>query len=149
MWFGVFRMAENKLYGYITIRQFLNSIHRCTEWVRIKVVNDVFGERKAPSYLSENVFALQRGEQRNIGEDELNRILEYYGDVHVWNVHAIIEEVHGHIEYQNNSMWYTPVIEANVSFSEVRDAWYREKADMQREKRRMRRLNRRMEQDEA
>jgi hypothetical protein len=70
MWFGVFRMAENKLYGYITIRQFLNSIHRYTEWVRIKVVNDVFGEKRVPKYLSENVFVLQKGEQKNVGEKE-------------------------------------------------------------------------------
>lgn len=142
-------MEENKMQGYITIHQFLNSIHRYTEWVRIKVVNDVFGEKKAPKYLSENVFALQKGEQKNIGEEEERRIIKYYGDAHVWNVHAIIEDVYGYIQYQNNSKWYAPVIEANVSFSEVRDAWYREKADMQREKRRMRRLNRRMGQEET
>lgn len=130
-------MPGNKLDGYITIRQFLKSIHRYTEWVRIQIINDVLGE-KAPSYLSDNVFVLQKGEISNFGQKEEERILKYYGDAHVWNIHACIECVYGYISYQNNSNWYAPVIEANVSFSEVRDAWHREKADIQREKRRAR-----------
>lgn len=127
----------------ITIRQFLNSIHRYTECVRLRVINDVHDGKKAPDYLSMDIFAPREGEKKGFGEEEERRILEYYGEAHVWNVHADLHMYHGHIPKEIGNVWFTPCIEANVSFSEVRDAWYREKADIQREKRRQREKERR------
>lgn len=138
---------------YITLRQFLDVIHYWTEWVQINVVNDIYStDRKYPRYLSEDVFGdEQDSDNWHIRKifPERDRLLKYYGDAHVWNVHAEIKSVYGHIKGKQCCDWAAPVIIANVAFSEVRDAWLREKADIQREKKRIRDKERREKKKKA
>ena len=120
----------------LTVKQFLDSIHRYTEWVNIKIVNDIWQEeRKAPEYLSRDVF--KAVDKDHYGDAEYNRLIEYYGSFHVWNVHATFEWLNNSSCFINEKGHFgTPAIEAHIHFSEIRDAWYRERADIKKAKRR-------------
>ena len=112
----------------ITMRQFLKCFHKYTEWVDIKIVNDEFTEyRNIPQYLSRDLF-----HGIDYGEQEIERLVKYYGDVPVWNVHADIESAGRNYRDMHNGNFFTPIICGNVHFSDIKDAWFREKEDKKR-----------------
>ena len=133
--------------GKLPLWQFLRSIHYYTELVKIYVViGDAWlddykeGRRRNLSdfWLTENAFDGMRGG----GETpELERLLKYYADVPVWNVCGEFTErpYYDHCKWDGKRMQgrhITSCITARVHFRDIRDAYYREKTDIQREKRR-------------
>lgn len=118
--------------------QFLGSIHWFTELVKIHVViGDAWideDRRLSDFYLTENAF---RGVfQGDYSETE--RLLEYYADAPIWNVCATFTSFpydhHGYDGKRLEGHHVTSCIVAHVHFRDIRDAWYREKADIQRRK---------------
>lgn len=129
--------------------QFLRTIHYYTELVKIYVVigdawlDDYKAGKKrrdlSDFWLTENAFEGVRG-----GGDysEVERLLNYYADAPVWNICGEFTTrpyYDNHFTFDKKHMQgrqITSCITARVHFRDIRDAYYREKADIQREKRR-------------
>ena len=116
----------------IPLWQFLKIVHAYTERVKIYVVIGpewINYKRLSDFWLTENAF---KGIWQN-DWSEVERLLEYYADAPVWNVCGEWEQEPG---YRINGRQITSCITARVHFSDIKDAYFREKADEQRRKKR-------------
>lgn len=110
----------------ITVQKLLKVVHRSTERIKIHVVSDI------------EMFKDNRRHEFNItenfseNESEINRVLKYYGDVPVWNIHVDIDNA-----YSNHKGRFSVVsIVANCYYSDAREGFLREKDDLRKAKRR-------------
>ena len=124
--------------------KFLRSIHYYTERVMIYVViGDAWLEEEKNGNKRIHDFWLTEDAFEGIWNNdysEVERLLEYYADVPVWNVCGeFTEKPYGdHCKWNGkriNGRHITSCITARVYFRDIRDAWYREKANIQRMKR--------------
>lgn len=108
----------------ITISKLLNVVHRSTVRIKIHVVSDaaMIADRQHEFYITEN-FSKSR--------EEMNRVLKYYGDTPVWNIHI---EFDNELAYPGRGV--IAAIVANCHYSDIREGFEREKADMKKAKRR-------------
>ncbi len=110
----------------ITVQKYLLFCHGYTERVAIKVVGgiEMTKDKVHEFYLSESATT----------DSEQARLLEYYADVPIWNLH---------IEYAYlpsfgvKGRYLTGVLTANCHYGDVREGYLREKRDIRNEKQRM------------
>lgn len=133
----------------VPLWQFLRCIHEYTTLVKIYVVlgNAWIEERKNGHrihdfWLTENAFQ-RTPDSKGIDKfPEVDRLLEYYADVPLWNVTAEFTRepfYDNHYDYKNMKIpghHMTSCIVARCYFKDLRDAYYREKNDIQRKKKR-------------
>ena len=121
----------NNKSGEIPLWQFLKIIHAYTERVKIYVVigtECINYKRMNDFWLTENAF-------KGIWENdfsEVKRLLEYYADVPVWNVCAEREQEDFYRVRSGHQV--TSCVTARVHFSDIKDAYFREKADNERKR---------------
>ena len=110
----------------ITVSKLLDVVHKSTERIKIHVVSDIlmFKDNMREFYITEN-FSENRA--------EMDRVLKYYGDVPVWNIHTDIEDVPNNTQ---KGKYFVAVIVANCHYSDVREGYLREKEDIRKAKRR-------------
>ena len=108
----------------ITLRQLINTCHYSTEILSIYIVQDYIctkdmpkGCKKIPQYLSQNVFMTNLGSFGSLKNDEVERILKYYGDCPCWNLVARFESYHTGI---------LPVLETHVYFRDIKASFIQE-----------------------
>lgn len=111
----------------ITIKKLYRVVHRYTATIKIYVVPGAEGcqDKVHPFYITENLASAQ---------EEIDRVLKYYADVPVWNLH---------IEYDGrrcsngevNSIGLVASIVANCHYADAREGYLREKEDMRKAKR--------------
>lgn len=131
----------------IPLWQFLKIIHGYTELAQIYVViGDAWIEERRSGgrrnlqdfYLTEDAF--RRREDGSYHWPEVERLLKYYANAPLWNVcGCFTEKPWHHYEYNGRRLQgrhVTSCVMAHVYFKDIRDAWYREQADIQRKKRR-------------
>lgn len=121
----------NNKSGKIPLWQFLKIIHAYTERVKIYVVigaECINYKRMNDFWLTENAF-------KGIWEynfSEVKRLLEYYADAPVWNVCA--EWGQEDFYRVRSGHQVTSCVTARVQFSDIKDAYFREKADRERKR---------------
>ena len=110
----------------ISISKLLNVIHRGTELIKIRVIADaaMFEDKMHEFYLTSN-FSESR--------EEIDRVLKYYSDVPVWNIHVDFENT---LNYPKKGRGVMAAIVANCHYSDIREGLLREKEDIRKEKRR-------------
>ena len=117
--------------GVIPLWQFLKIIHAYTERVKIYVVIGaewINYKRMNDFWLTENAF-------KGIWENdfsEVKRLLEYYADAPVWNICAEWEQMDIYKVKGGHNV--TSCVTARVHFSDIKDAYFREKADRERKR---------------
>ena len=128
----------------IPLWKFFKIIHIYTERVAIKVVtnsdyniarNDGFP--KGEYYLSEDIFG-------GYGKAEEERMLKYYKDAPIWNVHIAWDYCHAR---KGNGGAYVPVIVGNVKYADIREGWLAEKNDIRKAKQREYRMRKKIEKE--
>ena len=120
-------MRECKDYE-ITIEKLMRVVHNYTDPIRICVV--IRGERwdfpevrhMHDFYRTERFFRLNKEEEE--------RLLRYYKDVPVWNLTVWTESA---LSSTNGRAIFTG-IEAHCSYTDIRDGWLAEKADIKKAK---------------
>lgn len=134
----------NKSESKIPLWQFLKTIHYFTERTMIYVViGDAWIEEKQKGNKRLHDFWLTEDAFKGVWEDdysEVERLLNYYADAPVWNIcgEFTIKPYDNHMTWDRkriNGRHITSCITARVYFRDIRNAWYREKADIQRMKR--------------
>lgn len=107
----------------ITASKLLKVVHRSTERIKIHVVSDaaMIADKQHEFYITEN-FSKSR--------EEIDRVLKYYGDTPVWNIHIEFDNV---LDYPGRGV--IAAIVANCHYSDIREGFEREKADRRKEKR--------------
>ena len=110
----------------ISISKLLNVVHSGTELIKIRVVADaaMFEDKMRECYLTNN-FSESR--------EEIDRVLKYYGDVPVWNIHVDFENT---LNYPKKGRSVMAAIVANCHYRDIREGLLREKEDIRKEKRR-------------
>lgn len=108
----------------ITVSKLLNVVHKSTERVKIRVIADaeMYEDNLREFYLTENFTS----------RDEMDRVLKYYGDTPVWNIHVELDDT----LYSPNGRGVIAAIVANCHYSDIRNGFEREKADIKKAKRR-------------
>ena len=109
----------------ITASKLLKVVHRSTERIKIHVVSDaaMIADKQHEFYITENLSG---------SREERDRVLKYYGDTPVWNIH---------IEFDCKLASPTgrsvvAAIVANCYYSDIREGFMQEKADRRKAKRR-------------
>lgn len=124
----------------IPLSKFFKIIHRYTERIKIYVVADheaiKDGVKCVDFYLTRNAYE---------SEDEAERLLKYYGDAPIWNVHVEISTVWDDIFTFNKGKFCCASIVGNVHYSDIREGYLREKADRRKEQQRQYRKRKRQE----
>lgn len=114
----------------ITISKLLKVVHNYSELIKIRVISDdaMREDNRHEFYLTENLSENQ---------EETDRVLKYYADVPVWNIHATIENVYDIIRNgkMRNGNFAVAAIVANCHYADVRKGFLREKEDMRKAKR--------------
>lgn len=114
----------------ITVSQLLKVVHRWSELIKIYVISDdaMHEDNRREFYLTENLSENQ---------EEIDRVLKYYADVPVWNIHATIENVYDIIRNgkSRNGNFAVAAIVVNCYYADVREGFLREKEDMRKTKR--------------
>lgn len=111
----------------ITVAKLLNVVHRYTERIKIYVVSDLemFEDGQREFYITKNFSESQA---------EIDRVLKYYGDVPVWNIHVGVDDADLYREHKGR---YTVAsIVANCHYADVREGFLREREDLRKAKRR-------------
>lgn len=119
-------MRECNVYE-ITVAKLLNVVHNSTERIKIHVVSDfdMCKDNQREFYITENFSENQA---------EIDRVLKYYADVPVWNIHIEIDDVHFYNDCKGR---YTVAsIVANCHYKDAREGFLREKEDLRKAKRR-------------
>lgn len=120
-------MSRECKYNEITVEKLFNVVHRYTDPIKIHVVPDIeaFQDKVKEFYITENFAKSQ---------DEIDRVLKYYADVPVWNLHIEFDATRcksGEV----NCHGLIASIAANCHYKDVREGYLREKEDRRREKR--------------
>ncbi len=110
----------------ITVENLLNVIHCSTEKIKIYVISDfeMINDKWREHYITEDFSGSQ---------EEIDRVLKYYGDVPVWNIH--IEHDDCPI-YGKKGKFVVASIVANCHYADAREGLLREKDDIRKAKRR-------------
>ena len=120
-------MSRECKYNEITVEKLFNVVHRYTEPIKIHVVGGIEGcqDKVKDFYITENFAKSQ---------EEIDRVLKYYADVPVWNLHIDFDGVRcksGEVSCRG----LIASIVANCYYKDVREGYLREKEDRRREKR--------------
>lgn len=113
----------------ITVSKLLKVVHRYTERIKIYVVGD---EESIKDKVKE--FYLTEDFSKN--EEEIDRVLKYYADVPVWNLHVSVEQAYS-VRYQNSAskgVFTVASIVANCHYQDIREGYLREKEDIRKAK---------------
>ena len=113
----------------ITIKQFRGFVHGYTERVQIKVITQPLdGSKGGIILLTDNLTG---------SEEETERVLKYYGDVPVWNLHVETKSVPlVGMYYGNRGHLTMSILVANCYYKDIKDGYLREKADIRKAKQR-------------
>lgn len=109
-----------------TPQQFIDFTHKSTERMAIYVIVDNYTE-------IEKIKGLKRMKNFYLTQDlnsEKERILKYYGNAPLWNLHVDFSTWCGHTsgaKYNYSGLGY--VLVANVHFSDILEGFLREKAE--------------------
>ncbi len=112
----------------ITVEKLLKIVHHYTERIKIYVVGDAAAAQDKVScadfYLTKNFSKDQ---------EEIDRVLKYYADVPVWNLHVSID---GGFLYsdQCKGEYVVASIVANCHYTDMREGYLREKEDIRKAK---------------
>lgn len=117
----------------ITVEKLLKVIHNSTERIKIYVVaGGVTSEDRVRSFYLTEDFAES--------QEEIDRVLKYYGDVPVWNIH---------VEWDDKTCYSSKgivkgrhvvaSIVANCHYRDIRGGYLSEKEDIRKAKRRKQR----------
>ena len=111
----------------ITVAKLLRVVHSNTERIKIHVVSDIemYKDKQNEFYITTN-FSESR--------DEIDRVLKYYGNVPVWNIH--IDFGSANLASGCKGRYAVASIVANCHYSDVREGFLREKDDLRKAKRR-------------
>lgn len=124
-------MKKNEYEKRIELGQLMAIIHHSTERLAIYVVADrEGGEDGVPDfYLTEDAFVdcCYGG-----SDEEENRLMKYYSKTPVWNITTSFETIHSSVK--GNPI--VPVIRGHCYWKDVRESYYREKADIKKQKQR-------------
>ena len=120
-------MSRECLKYEITVEKLLHIVHRYTEPIKIYVVSGAEGcqDRVKDFWITRNFAGSQ---------EEIDRVLKYYADVPVWNLH-IEFDVTRCKSGEVNCRGLIASIAANCYYKDVREGYLREKEDRRREKR--------------
>ncbi len=119
-------LVECKEYE-IPLWKFLEFIHGSTERAAIKVVcggPEAMEDKVREHYLTKNAFK---------SPDEKERLLKYYKDVSLWNLHIEYEFIY---DNKHKGTLLTGVLVANCSYKDVREKELLERNDIKKAKRR-------------
>lgn len=129
----------------IPVSKFFKIIHRYTERIMLRVVGDYEaikdGVRCGDFYLTEDAYQT---------DAEAERLLKYYADVPVWNVHVVWGEDYWPVKFRNHKgqSIYAGIC-GNVYYKDVREGLLREKEDRRKEKQREYRQRKKKEKKDA
>ena len=120
-------MSRECKYNEITVEKLFNVVHRYTDPIKIRIVPDIetFQDKVKEFYITENFAKSQ---------EEIDRVMKYYADVPVWNLHIEFDATRcksGEV----NCRGLIASIAANCHYKDVREGYLREKEDRRREKR--------------
>lgn len=110
----------------ITVENLLKIIHRNTERIKIKVIASYEGTKDGVRefFLTENFSKSQ---------EEIDRILKYYANVPVWNLHTEIDNKYLFCESQKGNFVVVSIV-ANCYYKDIRDGYLLEKSDIRKAK---------------
>ena len=111
----------------ITIEKLYRVVHRYTEPIKIYVVSGAegFNDKVKDFYITKNLAESQ---------EETDRVMKYYADVPVWNLH-IAHELRRCQFGEVTSGGLVSSIVANCHYADVREGYLREKEDIRKAKR--------------
>lgn len=120
-------MGRECKYNEITVEKLFNVVHRYTEPIKIYVVAGVEGcqDKVKDFYITQNFAKSQ---------EEIDRVLKYYADVPVWNLHIDFEGVRCKNGEVNCGGLIASIV-ANCHYKDVREGYLREKEDIRKAKR--------------
>lgn len=125
-------MKTNEYENKIDLGQLMAVIHSTTERLAIYVVAGREGVEDGVTefYLTNDAFTdcCYGG-----SDEEENRLMKYYSKTPVWNITADFDTIHS-CDVKGHPI--APVIIARCYWKDVRDAYYREKADIRKQKQR-------------
>lgn len=119
-------MSRECKYNEITVEKLFNVVHRYTEPIKIHVVGGIEGcqDKVKDFYITENFAKSQ---------EEIDRVLKYYADVPVWNLHIEFDATRcksGEV----NCRGLIASIGANCHYKDAREGYLREKEDNRKAK---------------
>ena len=111
----------------ITVKKLYSVVHRYTEPIKIRVVSGAEGciDKVRDFYITRNLAGTQ---------EEIDRVMKYYADVPVWNLHIEYDSIrcsNGEV----NSRGLVASIVANCHYADAREGYLREKEDIRKAKR--------------
>ena len=118
----------------ITIKKLYYVVHRYTEPIKIHVVSGAEGcqDKVNDFYITKNFAESQ---------EETDRVLKYYADVPVWNLHIEYDCKRCSNGNVNCVGVFTSIV-ANCHYADVREGYLREKEDIRKAKRKAQREKR-------
>ena len=122
----------------VPISKFFKIIHHYTERIAIYVVCG--GRESMEDKVTYNFYITRDAYQT---DEEAERVLKYYGDVPVWNVHIEMDHVWDHAQH---GKFICASIVGNVHYRDIREGYFLEREDQRREKRREYRQRKKQEQ---
>lgn len=118
--------TANKEEQQVTIATLFKLVHRWTERTKIYVVaGDVEG-------VEDGVRSYYLTESLSQSQEEIDRVLKYYADVPVWNLH--VEFDNEYTALPRNGRCIVACIVANCYYKDVREGRLREKEDIRKGK---------------
>ena len=120
-------MGRECKYYEITVEKLFNVVHRYTEPIKIHVVAGAegFQDKVKDFYITENIAK---------SKEEIDRVLKYYADVPVWNLHIEFDEMRCKTEKVICKSLIASIV-ANCHYTDVREGYLREKEDVRKAKR--------------
>ena len=120
-------MGRECKYYEITVEKLFNVVHRSTEPIKIYVVAGAEGlqDKVKDFYITENIAKSQ---------EEIDRVMKYYADVPVWNLHIDFDEMRCRTGKVICNSLIASIV-ANCHYKDVREGYLREKEDVRKQKR--------------
>lgn len=112
----------------VTIDKLLKLVHHYTEKIVIHVVVGKEG-------LQDNVREFDLSQNASSSKEEMDRLLKYYADVPVWNLHVGIEDS---FVYGLHGRFIVGTVVVNCHYKDIKESYLLEKNDIRRAKRRER-----------
>lgn len=109
----------------ITVEKLLKIVHHYTEKIVIHVVSDM-------EMIQDGAKEFDITRNFSKSQEEMDRVLKYYGDVPVWNLTAGFESEHLSGVKGEHIVCY---IKARCHYRDAREGFLREKEDLRKERR--------------
>lgn len=109
----------------ITVEKLFNIVHHYTEKIVIHVVSD-------REMIKDGAKEFDITRNFSESQEEIYRVLKYYGDVPVWNLTVGFESEYIHYVKGKHIVCY---IKANCHYRDAREGFLREKEDLRKAKR--------------